>query len=104
VYSRLTSSGQLVGSMPIGTSLKLLSPTMGGLVSVNASLKLWVIEGARHDTRHLTMCILAKRWRTALTICAARLPPPSRTTLKNPPMSGFARFCMNSRLFSLNSW
>ncbi len=103
LYSMLTSSGQVDGSMPTGTSLNVLSPRMGGLVSRNMSLKLCVALGAMHDTFHFTMFIFEKRWRTVLTIAALRPPPPGCMMLKKPPISGLARFCMKSSEFCLNS-
>ena len=70
------SSGQVVGSMPTGTFWKVASPAMGGFVSLKTSLKVWVMLGATQETRHLTMCILLKRVRTALTMLAARVLLP----------------------------
>src|SRR6478609_10192969 len=98
-----TSSGQVVGSMPTGTSLKVLSPKIGGFTLLNTNLKLCVTVGDTQDAFHFTICIFEKRWRTVLTMLFEREPPPSRITLKKPPMSGLAMFCMNSSEFCRNS-
>ena len=60
--------------MPTGTSLNVLSPRIGGFTLLKNSLKLCVTLGATHDTRHFTMLIFEKRWRTVLTMAGARPP------------------------------
>jgi len=89
--------------MPTGTSLNVLSPKIGGFTLLKTSLKLWVTDGATHEARHFTMCIFEKRWRTVLTMAFEVLPWPSRMTVKKPPISVLAMFCMNSREFCRNS-
>ena len=76
---------------------------MGGFTLLNTSPKVCVTDGEMQATLHLTMYIFAKRERTALTMAPARPPWPSRMIVKKPPISGFARFCMNSMEFCLNS-
>ena len=69
-------NGKLLGSIPTGTSLKELSPRIGGFTLLKTSLKLCVIVGAMHDTRHLTRFIFENRVRTTLTMFAPRDPWP----------------------------
>jgi hypothetical protein len=89
--------------MPIGTSSNVVSPTIGGFVLLKTSLKDCVIFDAMQLTFHLTMFIVEKRARTVRTMSSARLASPLRMTLKKPPMSGFARFCMKSSELFRNS-
>jgi hypothetical protein len=98
-----TSSGQVVGSMPTGTSLNVLSPRSGVFMLLKKSLNVCVTLGATHATFQRTMLIFEKRWRTVPTMACAVAPPPSCTTVKKPPISVFARFCMNSSEFWRNS-
>lgn len=98
-YCVSTSSGHVVGSMPTGTSLKVLSPKIGGFTSLNTNPKVCVTPRSMHDTRHLTMCMLAKRCRTEPTMVLPRAPSPGCTTVKKPPISVLARPRMNSSEF-----